>query len=126
MPSDATHSIVIANDLQTGRSVFFTSESSWSETVEQAELIAAGPDAEIRLQAALNDEKSNLVIDPYLVSVDADRQIRDTREHIRTIGPTIFSDALVVEALAAETLPGKSAARQLSYVPVRSIRSKNC
>jgi len=110
MPTDATHSIVIASDLQTGRCVFFTSESSWSEAVEQAELIEAGPDAEIRLQAALNDEKSNLVIDPYLVSVDADRQIRDTREHIRTIGPTIFSDALVVDALAADALSGKSAA----------------
>jgi len=101
MPTDATHSIVIASDLQTGRCVFFTSESSWSEAVEQAELIEAGPDAEIRLQAALNDEKSNLVIDPYLVSVDADRQIRDTREHIRTIGPTIFSDALSGKSAAA-------------------------
>jgi len=103
MPADATHSIVIANDLQTGRSVFFTSESSWSEAVEQAELIEAGDDAETRLQAALEGEKSNLVIDPYLVSVDADRQIRDTREHIRTTGPTIFVDAMVADSLTSKS-----------------------
>ena len=101
MPTDATHSIVIANDLQTGRSVFFTRESSWSESVEQAELIAAGPDAEIRLQAALDDEKSNVVIDPYLVTVDADRQIRDIREHIRTKGPTVLTETLRGKAEAA-------------------------
>ena len=91
--SKPTHSIVIANDLQTGRSVFFTSDSGWSEALAKAELIEAGSVAEARLQAALNDEKNNLVIDPYLVSVAADGQIQDIRERIRTKGPSIFVKA---------------------------------
>jgi len=106
MPTEATHSIVIANDLLTGRSVFFTVESIWSEVPEHAELIEAGPDAEARLQTALDDEKNNLVIDPYLVSVGADRQVRDTREHIRTTGPSIFAGAQV----ARQVTDGKFAA----------------
>ena len=107
MPTEATHSIVIANDLLTGRSVFFTVESGWSEVPDHAELIEAGPDAEARLQTALDDEKNNLVIDPYLVSVGADRQVRDTREHIRTTGPTIFVGAQVA---ARQVTDGKFAA----------------
>ena len=95
MSIESTHSIVIANDLQTGRSVFYTSESGWSEVPEKAELMESESDAEARLQAALDDEKRNIVIDPYLVSVTADGQIRDIRERIRTKGPTIFSNSLV-------------------------------
>jgi len=106
MPTEPTHSIVIANDLQTGRSVFLTRESRWSESLEEAELIEAGPAAELRLQAALDDEKSNLVIDPYLVSVGSDRQVRITRERIRTTGPTIFAD---VNACHAKTSAAEAA-----------------
>jgi len=107
MAIETTHSIIIANDLLTGRSVYFTSKSGWTETPEQAELIEAGPNAEARLQAALEGEKNNLVIDPYLVSVGADRQVRDTREHIRTTGPTIFAGAQVA---ARQVTDGKFAA----------------
>ena len=67
MSTESTHSIVIANDLQTGRSVFLTSESGWSEVPELAELIEFESVAEARLQAALKDEGNNIVIDPYLV-----------------------------------------------------------
>ena len=103
MAIETTHSIIIANDLLTGRSVYFTSKSGWTETPEQAELIEAGPNVEARLQAALEGEKNNLVIDPYLVSVAADRRVRDTREHIRTTGPTIFEDVNSrTKSLAAE------------------------
>jgi len=101
MPTEPTHSIVIANDLQTGRSVFLTRESRWSESLDEAELIEAGP-----AQAALDDEKSNLVIDPYLVSVGSDRQVRVTRERIRTTGPTIFAD---VNACHAKTSAAEAA-----------------
>ncbi len=89
MSTESTHSIVIANDLQTGRSVFLTSKSGWSEVPKLAELIESESVAEARLQAALKDEGNNIVIDPYLVSVGADGQVRDIRERIRTKGPTI-------------------------------------
>lgn len=104
MPTKATHSIIVANDLQTGRSVFLTSESGWSEIAGEAQLLQNGSDAEARLELALNDEKNNLVIDPYLIDVASDRQVRETREQIRTTGPTIFANNQVADALVADNV----------------------
>lgn len=88
MAKKTNNSIIIASDLRTGRSVFFGADG-WSDFAVDAEVL--NPDvAEERLAAVSSSEKSNLVIDPYLVAVGADRVALDIREQIRLSGPTIF------------------------------------
>ena len=94
------YSIIIASDLRTGRSVYRTQANNWSESVEQAVLIESGDPSDQRLAQAFSDEKDNLVIDPYLVAVDADRNPSEVREGIRVTGPSIFyGNAAVASAV---------------------------
>lgn len=96
MSRNSTHSIIIANDLRSGRIVYFTENSSWSESITDAELLA-DKSAEQRLVEATADERDNLVIDPNLaeIAIDADTaakvQLTSIREQIRASGPTILA-----------------------------------
>jgi len=93
--------IIIANDLGTGRSVFFTASSEWSDSVHQAQLLGTPELASARLELAINDARDNLVIDPYLVAVNEAKDAIDIREKIRVSGgPTInvIDDAAVDRA----------------------------
>lgn len=84
--------MVLASRLRDGRAAFLTAEGAWSED------IAAGAVADDRDQAAAllararEDERRNLVVDPYLVDVriiEGRPSPVDWRERIRAEGPTI-------------------------------------
>ncbi len=94
MNEASTQAIIIANDLRTGRVVYFTKESGWSEAIDEAQRLT-DESANERLAAATIDERNNLVIDPTLaqatVSADTDRfTLENIREQIRVSGPTIL------------------------------------
>ncbi len=101
MPAKHKQSIIIANDLRTGLSVYLTRDSRWSDSVSDAEVLSDTDYAETRLQAAVGDERCNLVIDPYLIGIESDLSAVDIREQIRVSGPTIFTDAHVAVTQAA-------------------------
>ena len=90
-------SIIIANDLLSGRSVYLTRDSGWSNSVQDAELIRAELSAS-RLERAGDDEKKNLVLDPNLIAVNPDRTAVEIRERIRISGPTILDDAAEISS----------------------------
>jgi len=100
MPATPEYSVIIANDLRTGRSVYFTEAAGWSESVERAELLSSDQ-AELRLQDALSGERDNLVIDPYLVGMNDAGSALDIREHIRLRGPSIFPQQSAADIRAA-------------------------
>ena len=91
--SGEQQSIIIANDLLTGRSVYLTRDSQWSNSVQDAELISGADLAASRLERACEDEKNNLVLDPNLVAVFEDMTAVKIRERIRISGPTVLDDA---------------------------------
>ena len=83
------YSVIIASDLRTGRSVYFTAGSEWSDSVTNAELLQ-GEQSEERLQAAQASETDNLVVDPYLIGMSDAVSAVDIREQIRVQGPSIL------------------------------------
>ncbi len=95
MPLKHSQSIIIANDLRTGRTVYLTEDSRWSDSVVDAELLDQQDYAESRLVTALSGEGANLVIDPYLVGIEPDLCASNIRERIRLSGPTIINNARV-------------------------------
>ncbi len=100
MPAKSTHAVIIANDLRTGRSVYFTKANGWSESIREAELLESEGTDE-RLAIASRDEAGNLVIDPYVVGVSEDLQVADIRERIRASGPTILDKKYTAVSRAA-------------------------
>jgi len=94
MSAKSKHSVIIASDLRTGRSVYLASDSTWAESIGYAQVLDE-EQAESRLEIALNSEANNLVIDPYLISVDSASNALDIREAIRTTGPTVLDNALL-------------------------------
>ncbi len=104
MSSKATHAIIIANDLRTGRIVYFTNASDWSESVQDAELLSSDS-AQERLAIAAIDETNNLVIDPNLVDANVNAgtelQLAEIREQIRVSGPTILGSNHAATSQAA-------------------------
>lgn len=97
MAKTPENSIIIANDLRTGRSVYLTEGNAWSESVADAEVLSAEA-ASARLEIASAAEQSNLVIDPYLVGVESGLSALDIREQIRLTGPTILTQDHVAAA----------------------------
>jgi Protein of unknown function (DUF2849) len=87
--------ILTANRLTDGEAVWYTSDHSWAETIDGAE-IARDKAAEEKLEAfgkAAYD--NNLVVDVNLIDVDvADGRIvpHRLREKIRAAGPTNRND----------------------------------
>lgn len=83
--------IVTANRLSTGDVVYLTKGSGWSRDIADA---AVAPNAEAGaalLADATAQAKLNIVVEPYLVPVDADAAPPlpiQFRERIRAFGPT--------------------------------------
>jgi len=90
MPAKSETSVIIASDLRTGCSVYRSADSSWVDSIDEAQLLDS-VSAEKQLESALGDERDNLVIDPYLVAVDAKSVALEIRERIRASGPSIFT-----------------------------------
>ncbi len=89
MPAKPDYSVIIASDLRTGRSVYFTADSKWTNSVALAEVLADDR-SEQRLQAAQLSEQDNLVIDPYLIGMSDAQSALEIRERIRVEGPSIL------------------------------------
>jgi len=94
--------IIVANDLKTGHSMYFTIENSWSEHIELAQVITSDDEAKLRLNEASEDEDDNLVLDPYLVETDSTGVPVHIREQIRASGPSVAVRATRPLTLAAE------------------------
>ncbi len=89
MSAKQNQSVIIANDLRTGRSVYFTHDARWTDSFDKAQVLTDGQSEE-RLQAALLSEQNNLVIDPYLIEVSQAKSALQIRERIRVEGPSIL------------------------------------
>ena len=81
--------VITANDLLTGRVVYWTAERSWTESLERA-LVVEGDRALAELALATADEARS--VGPYLMDVEPggipSGRAR-LRETIRLAGPTI-------------------------------------
>ena len=84
--------ILTANDLRTGRVVYYTSSGEWSHYITEAQLardeLAAGHLTSKGEQA----ESSQLVIGAYLIKIDYDYDIPVPvryREQLRVDGPSV-------------------------------------
>lgn len=82
---------LIANDLLTGYSVFWTGRD-WSDALQDA-AVATGADAHAALlRIGAEQDQANRITGPYLIAVtgdDGQRTARDIREQVRADGPSI-------------------------------------
>ncbi len=92
---DTTGQMVLANRLTDGRVVFLAADGSWVEEIGRGK-VAADPDTARRLlNAALQAESRNAVVEPCLIGirhVAGQRQPVAFREAIRAAGPTVRTD----------------------------------
>ncbi len=88
-------SILTANRLSDGRSVFLDFEGAWNESIDIALVARTTQEvAELESRGAF-DAGHNLVVDPYLVEVrEAEGRLIPTRqrERVRAGGPSILDD----------------------------------
>jgi Protein of unknown function (DUF2849) len=110
--------VVSANRLADGIVVYAGRGGAWFERLADARIFSSGGDAEAALEAALEDVRRNIVVDPCLVDVaDEGGQLRPLtlRESIRAGGPTIdylpHSGVRTSCAEPAHESPGKPAPR---------------
>lgn len=81
--------LITANDLRTGRVVYFTAESGWTADLAGAELLEDEAHAALRLIEA--SAQGTRVVGPYLIPVMRGPQGPEPlslRERIRATGPT--------------------------------------
>lgn len=81
--------LITANDLRTGRVVYFTPESGWTADLAAAELLEDEAHAALRLIEA--SAQSTRVVGPYLIPVrlgPGGPEPLTLREKIRASGPT--------------------------------------
>jgi len=84
--------MIIANTLADGFVVFLTDDNGWTNDIAAGALAATDEQAEKLLAIAQKAEQSNLVIDPYLIPVELEGDVRkptEYREYIRATGPTV-------------------------------------
>lgn len=98
--------MIIANRLTDGRSVFFRAAGDWVDAFHDGLLINGEPAAADSLAAAKRDEAANLVVEPYLIDVGADRRPLAWRELIRAEGPTVLTGAGAEGATVVRAVSG--------------------
>ena len=90
MPRQFTPSIVCANDLLSGRAVWFDENANWTSNIHQAQIVETQQQAESLLEQAAQD--SGRIAGAWLATAvkDADQRTQPThfREKIRLSGPT--------------------------------------
>lgn len=83
--------VVTANHLATGDVVYLTKTASWSRSIVDASVAPNAEAGAALLAIAVAQAKMNIVVEPYLIPVDADltppKPIQ-FRERIRAQGPT--------------------------------------
>lgn len=95
-----TGAILIANDLQSGSTVYLTDQNSWSSSALEAMVMRSDEEASIRLAAAKIDEAASVILDPYLVETDVQGNPVHIRERIRVTGPGLRSKLTSVSTQA--------------------------
>jgi len=85
--------MVIANDLLTGRTVFFSQENTWLALAglehSQAAIAHSEAEAESLLGRAVPTDGVSPVIDAYVIELDANGLPSHSRERLRASGPSI-------------------------------------
>jgi len=84
--------MIIANMLADGFVVFLTDDHRWTNSIAEGALAETDDQAEKLLAQAIESEKDNQVIDPYLIPVeivDGKRAPTEYREYIRATGPSV-------------------------------------
>jgi hypothetical protein len=84
--------IISANRLKDGLVVYLSPAGTWTEALDQAECLIDDHMAAARLAHAREDITRNLIVDPFLVEVVADRKEPrpvSLRDKVRALGPTI-------------------------------------
>ncbi|MBO0734826.1 MAG: DUF2849 domain-containing protein [Methylocapsa sp.] len=84
--------VVSANRLADGAVVYSGPGGVWFERLEDARILAIDGEAEAALEAAMEDARRNLIVDPCLVDVAEEASVLrplTLRESIRARGPTI-------------------------------------
>jgi len=88
---------ITANRLSDGLVVFLTGGREWSLSVDDAALLADGPDLEEGLAFGKEQHAARVILDPYAIDMETvgDRTLPvRLRERIRALGPTIaYGDA---------------------------------
>lgn len=84
-----TSTIIIANDLNTGRSVYLTAEHQWSEILTHAAHAMDVDESDRLLAVAVLSESRAEVIAPYQITTDSSGNPTVRRERIRARGPSI-------------------------------------
>ncbi len=121
-------SVLTANRLSDGASVFLDFEGAWGEDIAEA-LVAHSPD-EIRAleDRGTHDAARNLIVEPYLVDVEevAGRIVPVRyRERVRAGGPTILGDVPGYAAPAtAPRAPDTSPHATLASPPAPTARGE--
>jgi hypothetical protein len=84
--------VISANRLADGIVVYAGPGGAWFERLKDARILASSAEAEAALEAALQDVRRNLIVDPSLVDVAEEAGVLrplTLRESIRAQGPTI-------------------------------------
>jgi Protein of unknown function (DUF2849) len=84
--------VVSANRLSDGVVVYVGADGSWVGSLDRARLFVSGAEAAAGLEAAEEDAKRNLVVEPFIVEVTADAKSAEAvslRDKTRAHGPTI-------------------------------------
>jgi hypothetical protein len=84
--------VVSANRLADGAVVYLGRDGAWVRSSDSARLFVSDDEAAVGLEAARQDIKRNLVVEPFIVEVVADAEHTDAlslRDKIRARGPTI-------------------------------------
>lgn len=90
--SSGPQKAITANRLSDGLVVFLTAERDWSLSVDDAQLLADGPDLEAALDYGKAQHDARVIVDPYAIDMEivGDRKVpARLRERIRAEGPTI-------------------------------------
>ena len=85
--------LIVANSLKTGRTVYLTESSNWSECMTDARVINDDQLAAEQLLVAQHSEQENEVVGPYLIATDTTGRANHIRELIRQCGPTVLPDS---------------------------------
>lgn len=92
---------VTANRLEDGRVVFRTAAGGWSLSIADAGLAPSEKEAGPALDASLRDAAEQIIVDPYVIEVNAGSpspRPAKLREAIRAFGPTIAYAPAILEA----------------------------
>ncbi len=75
--------VIVANDLKSGLTVFLDAQKSWVSSFDRAQIITNQQDAAKLLELVDEQARQGLVLDPYLVGIDASGHPVHIREKIR-------------------------------------------